>query len=51
MSHQKMAQFSRILNFSKLFHYTDKNIFDDSYYIVTHFPDFPLWEKRIAYFK
>ena len=31
--------------------YTDKNIFDDSYQLVTHFPDFPLWENRIAYFK
>ena len=30
---------------------TDKNILDDSYLIVTHFLDFPLWENRIAYFK
>ena len=30
---------------------TDKNVFDDSYLLVTHFPDFPLCENRIAYFK
>ena len=30
---------------------TDKNIFDKSYQLVTHFPDFPLWENRIAHFK
>ena len=30
---------------------TDKNILDDSYKLVTHFPDFPLWENRIAYFE
>ena len=33
----------------KHIHYTDKNIFDNSYYLVKHFPDFPLWENRIAY--
>ena len=27
---------------------TDENIFDNSI-LVTHFPDFPLWENRIAY--
>ena len=31
--------------------FTDKNIFDNSYQLVKHFPDFPLWENRIAYFK
>ena len=30
--------------------FTDRNIFDDSYKLVTHFPDFLLWENRIAYF-
>ena len=30
---------------------TDKNNFDDSYLLVTHFPVFPLWENKIAYFK
>ena len=33
------------------FKHTNKNILDNSYQIVTHFPDFPLWENRIAYFK
>ena len=28
--------------------HTDKNIFDNSYYLVKHFP---LWENRIAYSK
>ena len=30
---------------------TDKNYVDKSCYLVKHFLDFPLWEKRIAYFK
>ena len=30
---------------------TDKNILDNSYQLVTHFPDFPLGENRIAYFR
>ena len=30
---------------------TDTNIFDDSYKLVTNFPEFPLWENRIAYLK
>jgi hypothetical protein len=30
---------------------TDENILEDSYYFVTHFLDFLLWENRIAYFK
>ena len=29
---------------------TDKNIFDNSYKLVKHFPDFPLWEYPIASF-
>ena len=29
-------------------HYTNENIFDNSYKLVTHFPDFLLWENRIA---
>ena len=29
-------------------YFTDKNIFDNSYYLVKHFPDFLLWEYRIA---
>ena len=29
---------------------TDKNIFEDSYQLVRHFPDFPPWEYRIACF-
>ena len=28
--------------------YTDKNILDESYLLVKHFPAFPLWEYRIA---
>ena len=28
--------------------YIDKNILDESYQLVKHFPDFPLWEYRIA---
>ena len=31
--------------------YTDKNILEDSYKLVKHFPDFPLWEYTIASFK
>ena len=31
--------------------YTDRNNFEDSYYLVKHFPDFPLWEYTIASFK
>ena len=32
--------------------YTDRNILDDSYYLlVKHFPDFPLWVYTIASFK
>jgi hypothetical protein len=27
---------------------TDRNNFEDSYYLVKHFPDFTLWEYRIA---
>ena len=27
---------------------TDKNILDESYQLVKHFPDFPLWEYKIA---
>ena len=30
---------------------TYKNILEDSYYLVKHFPDFQAWEYRIAYFK
>ena len=30
---------------------TDKNIFDDSYWLVSHFLDFLLWKNRIVYFK
>ena len=30
---------------------TDKNIFDDSYLLVTPIPDFLIWENRMAYFK
>jgi hypothetical protein len=30
---------------------TDKNILDESYYLVKHFPEFPLWEYKIASFK
>ena len=29
---------------------TEKNILDKSYKLVKHFPDFPLWEYRIASF-
>ena len=36
---------------TKLFTYTDKKFFADSYQWVAHSPDFPCWEKRIAYFK
>ena len=32
----------------KIVYLTDKIFFADSYQLVTHFPDFPLWEKRIA---
>ena len=32
-------------------YFTDKNIFDNSYYLVKHFPDFPLWEYTIVSFK
>ena len=28
--------------------FTDKNILDESYKLVKHFPDFSLWEYRIA---
>ena len=31
--------------------HTDKKNLEDSYYLVKHFPDFPLWEYRIASFK
>ena len=31
--------------------FTDKNIFEGSYQLVTHFPDFLLWENRVACFK
>ena len=27
---------------------TDNNILDESYLLVKHFPDFPLWEYRIG---
>ena len=30
---------------------TDKKFLDDSYELVTHFPDFLLWKNRIAYFE
>ena len=30
---------------------TDKNILDNFNLLVTYFPDFPLWENRIAYFE
>ena len=30
---------------------TDRNILEHSYYLVKHFPDFPLWEYTIASFK
>ena len=30
---------------------TDRNILDDSYQLVKHFLDFPLWEYTIASFK
>ena len=30
--------------------YTDTIILDKSYYLVKHFPDFPLWEYSIASF-
>ena len=44
---------SRYISVDKFFLYstTDKIFFDDSYLLVTHFPDFPLWENGIAYFK
>ena len=29
--------------------FTDENIFDNSYSLLTHFLDFPLWENRINY--
>ena len=29
---------------------TDRNNFEDSYQLVKHFPDFKLWEYRIASF-
>ena len=29
----------------------DENILDYTYQLVAHFPDFLLWEKRIAYFE
>ena len=29
---------------------TDRNIFEDSYYLVKDFLDFPLWEYRFASF-
>ena len=35
---------------SQLNTYTDRNIMEDSYQLVTHFPVFPLWEYRIASF-
>ena len=28
---------------------TDKDIIDNSYKLVTHLPDFQLWENRTAY--
>ena len=31
--------------------HTDRNIFEDSYYLVKYFPDFQLWESTIASFK
>ena len=31
-------------------HGTDRNILEDSCQLVKHFPDFPLWEYRIASF-
>ena len=30
--------------------HTDRNILEDSYKLVKHFPDFPLWEYTIASF-
>ena len=30
--------------------YTDRNILEDYYKLVKHFPDFPLWEYKIASF-
>ena len=30
---------------------TDRNILEDSYQLVKHFPDFLLWEYKIASFK
>ena len=30
--------------------YTDRNILEDSYYLVEHFPDSMLWEYRFASF-
>ena len=31
-------------------HFTDRNILEDSYQLVKHFLDFPLWEYRFASF-
>ena len=28
--------------------YTDENTLEDSYWLVKHFTDFPLWEYRIT---
>ena len=37
-----------LLNIKKF--YTDRNILEDSYKLIKHFPDFPLWEYTIAAF-
>ena len=31
--------------------FTDRNISEDSYYLVKHFPDYLLWEYTIASFE
>ena len=32
------------------YYFTDRNILEDSYKLVKHFLDFPLWEYRITSF-
>ena len=51
LSCQEDKYLSLLLYVSFFYEYTDKNNLDKSYKLVKQFLDFPLWEKRNAYFK
>ena len=48
--HYNLAMISTIAYTLVWTHFTDRNILDESYYLVKHCPDFPLWEYKIASF-